>query len=114
MDEVEWEIVRADIAMEKARLEANGDWAKWRESQSADEPLLLRPPIGRRERRNERLGRRNSAVFDCRCCRVSRIPADIRASEFWRVLVLPQLPEKRNFPKNASQYWNVQSLLMPK
>ena len=34
MDEVEWEIVRADIAMEKARLEANGDWAKWRESQT--------------------------------------------------------------------------------
>ncbi len=34
MDEVEWEIVRADIAMEKARLEANGDWAKWRESQA--------------------------------------------------------------------------------
>jgi hypothetical protein len=34
MDEVEWEMVRADIAMEKARLEANGDWAKWRESQA--------------------------------------------------------------------------------
>jgi hypothetical protein len=34
MNEVEWEIVRADIAMEKARLEANGDWAKWRESQA--------------------------------------------------------------------------------
>ena len=34
MDEVEWEIVRADIAREKARLEANGDWAKWRESQA--------------------------------------------------------------------------------
>ena len=34
MDEVEWEKVRADIAMEKARLEANGDWAKWRESQA--------------------------------------------------------------------------------
>jgi len=34
MDEVEWEIVRADIATEKARLEANGDWAKWREFQA--------------------------------------------------------------------------------
>jgi hypothetical protein len=34
MDEVEWEIVRADIAMEKARLEVNGDRAKWRESQA--------------------------------------------------------------------------------
>ncbi len=29
MDKVDWEIVRADIAMEKARLKANGDWAKW-------------------------------------------------------------------------------------
>jgi hypothetical protein len=25
---VEWELVRADIAFEKARLKANGDWAK--------------------------------------------------------------------------------------
>jgi hypothetical protein len=29
LDAVEWELVRADIAMEKARLKANGDWAKW-------------------------------------------------------------------------------------
>ena len=29
LDPVEWELVRADIAMEKARLRANGDWAKW-------------------------------------------------------------------------------------
>ena len=28
-DPVEWELIRADIAMEKARLKANGDWAKW-------------------------------------------------------------------------------------
>jgi hypothetical protein len=27
LDPVEWELVRADIAMEKARLKANGDWA---------------------------------------------------------------------------------------
>src|SRR6516164_4792452 len=42
------------------------------------------------------------------------IPAASPASEFWRVLVLPQFSEKRNFRKNASQYWNVQSLLTPK
>ena len=29
LDPVEWEIVRADIAMEKAGLKTNGDWAKW-------------------------------------------------------------------------------------
>ena len=29
LDPVEWELVRADIAMEKARLRANGDWSKW-------------------------------------------------------------------------------------
>ncbi len=34
LDPVEWELVRADIAMEKARLKANGDWAKWEEFQS--------------------------------------------------------------------------------
>ncbi len=34
MDKVDWEIVRADIAMEKARLKANGDWAKWEEFQA--------------------------------------------------------------------------------
>ena len=34
MDKVEWEIVLADIAMEKARLKANGDWAKWEEFQT--------------------------------------------------------------------------------
>ena len=33
LDPVEWELVRADIAMEKARLKANGDWAKWEEFQ---------------------------------------------------------------------------------
>jgi len=34
MDKVEWEIVLADIAMEKARLKANGDWAKWEKFQT--------------------------------------------------------------------------------
>jgi hypothetical protein len=29
LDPVEWELVRADIALEKARLKANGDWSKW-------------------------------------------------------------------------------------
>jgi len=33
-DPVEWELVRADIAMEKARLKANGDWSKWEEFQA--------------------------------------------------------------------------------
>jgi hypothetical protein len=34
LDPVEWELVRADIAMEKARLKANGDWAKWEKFQA--------------------------------------------------------------------------------
>ena len=34
LDPVEWELVRADIALEKARLKANGDWAKWEEFQA--------------------------------------------------------------------------------
>ncbi len=34
LDRVEWELVRADIAMEKARLRANGDWSKWEKFQA--------------------------------------------------------------------------------
>jgi hypothetical protein len=34
LDPAEWELVRADIAMEKARLKANGDWSKWEEFQA--------------------------------------------------------------------------------
>ena len=49
LDPVEWEIVRADIAMEKARLKANGDWAKWEEFQTQTNsrwPRMRRLPIG--------------------------------------------------------------------
>ena len=49
LDPVEWEIVRADIAMEKARLKANGDWAKWEEFQTQTNsrwPRVWRLPIG--------------------------------------------------------------------
>ena len=34
LNPVEWELVRADIAMEKARVKANGDWSKWEEFQT--------------------------------------------------------------------------------
>ncbi len=34
LDPVEWELVRADIAMEKARLRANGDWSEWEAHQA--------------------------------------------------------------------------------
>jgi hypothetical protein len=40
LDPVEWEIVRADIAMEKARLKANGDWSKWEEFQMQTNAML--------------------------------------------------------------------------
>jgi hypothetical protein len=32
-DAVEMELIRADIALLKAEAVANGDWAKWKESQ---------------------------------------------------------------------------------
>ncbi len=54
LDPVEWEIVRADIAMEKARLKANGDWAKWEDFQTQTNirwPRMRFLPIGWRERR---------------------------------------------------------------
>ena len=54
LDPVEWEIVLADIAMEKARLKANGDWARWEEFQKQTNimrsvwiagPARARPPM---------------------------------------------------------------------
>jgi hypothetical protein len=58
LDPVEWEIVRADIAMEKARLKANGDWAKWEEFQTQTNirwPRMRLLPIGWREQRERGL-----------------------------------------------------------
>ena len=46
LDPVEWELVRADIAMEKARLKANGDWSKWEEFQTQTNARLERALIG--------------------------------------------------------------------
>ena len=40
LDAVEWELVRADIAMEKARLKANGDWSKWEKFQAQSNATL--------------------------------------------------------------------------
>jgi hypothetical protein len=40
LDPVEWELVRADIAMEKARLKANGDWSKWEAFQTQTNAML--------------------------------------------------------------------------
>jgi hypothetical protein len=40
LDAVEWELVRADIAMEKARLKANGDWATWEKFQAHSNAML--------------------------------------------------------------------------
>jgi hypothetical protein len=40
LDAVEWELVRADIAVEKARLKANVDWAKWEEFQAQTDARL--------------------------------------------------------------------------
>jgi hypothetical protein len=37
LDPVEWELVRADIAMEKARLKENGDWSKWEAFQAQND-----------------------------------------------------------------------------
>jgi hypothetical protein len=49
LDPVEWELVRADIAVEKARLKANGDWSKWEEFQAQTDARLAAysAPLGR-------------------------------------------------------------------
>jgi hypothetical protein len=55
LDPVEWELVRADIAMEKARLKANGDWSKWEEFQTRTNAILERALIGWRALRGRGL-----------------------------------------------------------
>ena len=55
LDPVEWELVRADIAMEKARLKANGDWSKWEEFQTRTNARLERALIGWRALRGRGL-----------------------------------------------------------
>jgi len=55
LDPVEWELVRADIAMEKARLKANGDWSKWEEFQTRTNARLERALIGWRTQRERGL-----------------------------------------------------------
>jgi hypothetical protein len=44
LDPVQWELVLADIAMEKARLKANGDWDKWEKFQ-AQTNAIFTPPV---------------------------------------------------------------------
>jgi hypothetical protein len=53
-DPVEWELVRADIAMEKARLKANGDWSKWEEFQTETNARLAAYSAPRDWRARER------------------------------------------------------------
>jgi hypothetical protein len=55
LDPVEWELVRADIAMEKALLKANGDWSKWEEFQTRTNARLERALIGWRAQRGRGL-----------------------------------------------------------
>lgn len=58
LDPVEWELVRADIAMEKARLKANGDWSKWEEFQArTDARFVARAASTERMAREARRGR---------------------------------------------------------
>ena len=40
LDAVEWELVRADITMEKARLKANGDWSQMEKFQAQSNAVL--------------------------------------------------------------------------
>jgi hypothetical protein len=55
LDPVEWELVRADIAMEKARMKANCDWSKWEEFQTRTNARFERALIGWRAQRERGL-----------------------------------------------------------
>lgn len=75
LDPVEWELVRADIAMEKARLKANGDWAKWEEFQAESNAI--------------RAGRAARAGWTAR----ARSPmGDEERNALWWAIRTPELP----------------------
>ncbi len=58
LDPVQWELVRADIALEKARLAANGDFAKWEAFQArSDARYRARASSLEKTARAARLGR---------------------------------------------------------
>ena len=77
LDPVEWELVRADIAMEKARLKENGDWAKWEAFQA---------------RTNARFAAHaSSAEMMARAARRGQFPTEEERSVWWRALRTPDL-----------------------
>ena len=90
LDPVEWELVRADIAMEKARLKANGDWSKWEEFQAQSNAI--------------RAAYAAPADWSARAARTrSPMTEEERAALWWAVrtpelLWLPRRPRWRGWP----------------
>ena len=77
LDPVEWELVRADIAMEKARLRANGDWSKWEEFQAQTNARFRAYAV--------------SAEIMSRAARRGRSASEEERSALWRAFRTPDL-----------------------
>ena len=93
LDPVEWELVRADIAMEKARLRANGDWAKWEEFQAETS--------GKFAAYSSIAGRMARAAGALRPTTEEERVAlwwTIRTPEFPRLITPPRRPRRRRWP----------------
>ena len=98
LDPVEWELVRADIAMEKARLKANGDWAKWEEFQAESNAI--------------RAGRAAPADRTARAAGARSPAGDEERAALWWAIRTPELswltgpprrPRRRGWPFRLAQ-----------
>src|SRR5271165_3942061 len=86
LDPVEWELVRADIAMEKARLKANGDWSKWEEFQTQTNAMLA--------------AYRERPLFGWRALRGRGLPmTEEERSALWWAVRTPELPRLMGPPR---------------
>ncbi len=85
LDPVEWELVRADIAMEKARLKANGDWAKWEDFQAQSNAM--------------RAGYAGRAGWMARAMTARSIMAEEERVALWWAVRTPELSGLRGPPR---------------
>jgi hypothetical protein len=94
LDPVQWELVLADIAMEKARLKANGDWDKWEKFQ-AQTNAIFTPPVLRWLIGMSRAARASPPMTEEERFALGRV---VRAPELSRPIAPPRRPRLHGWP----------------
>ncbi len=91
LDPVEWELVRADIALEKARLKANGDWSKWEEFQAQSNAM--------------RAGYAAPAIWTSRAASARSPMTDEERDALWWAVRTPELSWLTRRPRRPRRGW---------